>query len=61
MQFLEYREEKTPNFCPAVPFFGKPYMKHLSKRQCFKKPPLPRKIPGYAPEEEPKNKTKNSL
>ena len=45
-----YLRKNSPKFFPAVPFFLLLQIKSLSNCPYFKKPPLPCKISGYAPE-----------
>ena len=44
-----YLRKEYSKFFPAGPFFSVFQIKCLSKCPCLKKPPLPSKIPGYAP------------
>ena len=45
-----YLGKKYPKFFPAGPFFCAFQIKCLSKCSYFKRPPLPWKIPDYAPD-----------
>ena len=50
MLFYVYLGEECLDFFPAGPFFSVFQIKCLLKCPYFKEPPLPWKIPGYAPE-----------
>ena len=49
MLFQAYLGKKSPKFFPAVPFFRMLLIRYLPKCPYFQKPPLPWKVPGYAP------------